>query len=128
MDPEIWTPKTESPAPGVIISGDLMAREGKGLAWKEKCLFGKQVIQMDHEVKEWEREKKTRTETGLPMGGTMETAVEFKPSGQATEVNLQVEWDLGMVGAIIGEDKLQHMMEKSFNLTIEKWKSKAEAP
>lgn len=116
-------------------------REGKGLAWKEKCLFGKQIIQMDHEVKEWEPLKKTRVQTGLPMGGTMESVVEFKnveawsphPSsgGQTlppheTEVVLHLEWDLGMVGMIIGEEKLQHMMEKSLDLTLQKWKAQAE--
>ncbi len=102
-------------------------REGKGLEWSEKCLFGKQVIQMDHAMKEWEPHKKTRAYTGLPMGGSMETTAEFKPSGQGSEANLYVEWDLGMVGMIIGEDKLQHMMEKALTLTSEKWKAKAEA-
>ena len=101
-------------------------REGKGLEWQEKCLFGKQVIQMDHRVKEWEPLKKTFYMTGLPMGGTMETTAEFKPSPQGTEVNLQAEWDLGMVGMMIGEDKLHHMMDKALTLTSEKWKSKAE--
>ena len=101
-------------------------REGRGLEWSEKCLFGKQVIQMDHEMKEWDAQKKTFARTGLPMGGSMETAAEFKPSAQGTEVNLSVEWDLGMVGMIIGEDKLQHMMEKALSLTGEKWKAKAE--
>lgn len=101
-------------------------KEGKGLEWQEKCLFGKQVIQMDHEMKEWIPERKTRVQTGLPMGGSMETIADFKVTASSSEVNLQVEWDLGMVGAIIGEDKLQHMMEKSFNLTVEKWKAKAE--
>ncbi len=102
-------------------------REGKGLEWQEKCLFGKQVIQMDHEVKQWEPLKKTFYRTGLPMGGSMETTAEFRPAPQGTEVNLQVEWDLGMVGMMIGEDKLHHMMDKAFTLTTEKWKARAES-
>ena len=102
-------------------------REGKGLEWKEKCQFGKQVIQMDHTIKEWIAKQKTRTQTGLPMGGMMETTAEFRENAGVTEVNMQVEWDLGMVGMIIGEDKLNHMMNKSFDLTTMKWKAKAES-
>jgi len=103
-------------------------REGKGLAWKEKCLFGKKnVIQMDHEFTEFEPPKKTVIKSGLPMGGTMERVAEFKSSDQGTEVMLSLEWDLGMAGAFIGDDKLQHMMEKSFDLTAAKWKEKAES-
>ena len=127
---KIWTDVEKTPewVEGVQESKITSpVREGKGLCWKEKCLFGKQVIQMDHEYKEFEPQKKTFARTGLPMGGSMETAAEFKSSPQGAEVNLLVEWDLGMVGVMIGEDKLQHMMEKSFNATIEKWKAKAEA-
>ena len=102
-------------------------REGKGLAWKEKCLFGKTVIQMDHEMIEWEPEKKTAIHTGLPMGGFMDRTAEFKTSSEGTEVNIQMEWDMGIAGAMIGEDKLHHMMEKSFGLTVSKWKAKAES-
>jgi uncharacterized membrane protein len=102
-------------------------REGKGLEWKEKCLFGKQVIQMDHEIEEWEPLKHTLTHTGLPMGGTMETSADFRETPQGTEVQVALEWDLGIVGAMIGEEKLHHMMEKSFDLTAAKWKAKAEA-
>jgi uncharacterized membrane protein len=127
---QVWTDVEKTPewVEGVqsskIISPN---REGKGLEWQEKCQFGKQVIQMDHEIKEWDPKKKTRAQTGLPMGGSMETTADFKQNGAQTEVNLNVEWDLGMVGMIIGEDKLQHMMEKSFNATTEKWKAKAES-
>lgn len=115
--------------------------DGKGLSWNEKCLFGKKVIQMDHEFSEWEPMKRTVIRTGLPMGGMMERTAEFKRVGAGsprpskgeetsprhqTEVHVTLEWDLGMVGAMIGEDKLHHMMEKSFDLTAEKWKAKAE--
>jgi len=128
---KVWTDveKTTEWVEGVQeskITSD--AREGKGLAWKEKCLFGKKnVIQMDHEMTEWEPLKKTVIQTGLPMGGTMERKAEFKSTSEGTEVLMQMEWDLGIAGAIIGDDKLQHMMEKSFDLTVEKWKSKAES-
>jgi len=125
----IWTDVEKTPewVEGVQeskITGSI--REGKGLEWKEKCLFGKQQIQMDHEIKDWEPLKKTRTQTGLPMGGSMETTGEFRETNGQTEANITIEWDLGMVGAMIGEEKLQHMMEKAFDLTAAKWKAKAE--
>jgi carbon monoxide dehydrogenase subunit G len=56
----------------------------------------------------------------------METSADFKESSGQAEVNLSVEWDLGIVTAMIGEEKLHHMMEKSLDLTISKWKAKAE--
>ena len=102
------------------------AREGKGLSWIEKCLFGKKVIQMDHEVTEWEPGKRIVIHTGLPMGGTMDRTAEFSTAPQGAEVNVLLEWDLGMIGAFFDEDKLQHMMEKTFDLTVRKWKAKAE--
>ena len=128
---KIWTDVEKTPewVEGVQSSKiTSVVREGKGLEWEEKCVFGKQTIQMDHVVKECDPQKKMFTRTGLPMGGSMETTAEFKPSAQGAEVNLLVEWDLGMVGMMIGEDKLQHMMEKSLDATVQKWKTKAEAP
>ena len=47
-----------------------------------------------------------------------------EPNSAAAVVSL--EWDLGMVGAMMGEDKLQHIMEKSLDKTLENWKKKAE--
>ena len=101
-------------------------REGKGLAWKEKCEFGKKVIQMDHEFSAWEPLKRTVISSGLPMGGTMERVAEFQSAPEGTQVNVTMEWDLGMVGAFFDEDKLHHMMEKSFDETARRWKEKAE--
>lgn len=101
-------------------------REGKGLAWKEKCEFGKKVIQMDHEFTVWEPLKKTVISTGLPMGGSMERIAEFNAAPGGTEAKVSMEWDLGMVGAFFDEDKLHHMMEKSFDETARRWKEKAE--
>lgn len=103
------------------------AREGKGFSWSEKCLFGKKLIQMEHEFSDWEPLKRSVIRTGLPMGGTMERACEFAPAAGGTEVSVHLEWDLGLVGAFFDEDKLAHMMEKSFDLTAEKWKTRAEA-
>ena len=127
---KIWTEVEKTPewVEGVQSSKITSpVREGKGLEWEEKCVFGKQTIQMDHTMKEWDPQKKTFTRTGLPMGGSMETTAEFKSSSQGAEVNLLLEWDLGMVGMMIGEDKLHHMMQKSLDATVQKWKVKAEA-
>ena len=81
---------------------------------------------MDHEVSEWEPHKKTVIKTGLPMGGSMERTAEFKGDEKSCEVNVCVEWDLGIVGAFFDEDKLNHMMDKSFTQTAAKWKELAE--
>ncbi|MBI3312717.1 MAG: SRPBCC family protein [Candidatus Omnitrophica bacterium] len=126
---KIWTDVEKTPewVEGVQQSRlTSAAREGRGLSWNEKCQFGKNVIQMDHEITEWEPLKRTVIRTGLPMGGSMERVAEFKSAGQGTEVSLSLEWDLGMVGAFIEEAKLQHMMEKTFDLTAAKWKAQAE--
>lgn len=126
---KIWTDVEKTPewVEGVQESQITSpVKEGRGLEWKEKCQFGKQMIQMDHMIATWELLKKTVTKTGLPMGGTMETVAEFSSTPEGTKVDLQVEWDLGMVTAFIGEEKLQHMMEKSFDATTSKWKEKAE--
>ena len=139
---KIWTDVEKTPewVEGVQSSKITSPiKEGKGLEWEEKCVFGKQTIQMDHAMKEWDVLKKTFARTGLPMGGSMETTAEFRSVGAGsprpgegtsplhTEVNLLVEWDLGMVGMMIGEDKLHHMMDKALSATTSKWKAKAES-
>lgn len=126
---KVWTNVESTPewVEGVQTSKiTSTVREGKGLSWNEQCVFGKKVIQMDHEFTEWTDKKRTVIHTGLPMGGFMDRTVEFKSTGQGTEVEVVLEWDLGIVGAFFDEDKLHHMMEKSFDLTAAKWKSKAE--
>ncbi len=126
---DVWTDVEKTPewVEGVEASKITSPiREGRGLAWEEKCVFGKKTIQMDHEMTEWEPLKKTVIKTGLPMGGTMERTTEFRETAGQTEVQMLLEWDLGMIGAFFDGDKLQHMMEKSFDLTAAKWKTKAE--
>ncbi|MBI3317456.1 MAG: SRPBCC family protein [Candidatus Omnitrophica bacterium] len=128
---DIWVDVEKTPewVEGVQESRITSAvRSGRGLSWNEKCEFGKKVIQMDHEITEWEEGKKTAIHSGLPMGGSMDRSAQFKATDQGTQVDLMLEWDLGMVGAFFDEGKLQHMMEKSFNATAEKWKARAESP
>jgi len=97
------------------------AKEGVGLSWKEKSAFGKQAVQMDHEITIWEPNKKIKIHSGLPMGGSMDRTMEFTEKGNETEVKATLEWDMGIVGSMIGEDKLRHMLEKSFDQTIANW-------
>ncbi len=63
---------------------------------------------------------------GFPVPLDVERAVEFRSTPEGVEVNVQLEWDLGRVGAFFDEDKLHHMMEKSFDKTAANWKLKAE--
>ncbi len=101
-------------------------REGRGLEWREKCLIAGQVVDMEHEVREWDPGKKTLYQTTLPMGGSMQTSAEFKSAGTGTEVNVQISWELGMIGMFVGEDKFREMIEKAFDKTSERWKLRSE--
>ena len=126
----IWTAVDKTPewVEGVQESRRTgIVKEGKGLEWQEKCQFGSKVIQMDHEFTEWDLMKRAVIRTGLPMGGSMERTADFKSTPEGgTEVKAFLEWDLGMIGAFFDEDKLRHMMEKSFDQTAAKWKARAE--
>ena len=127
---EVWTDVGKTPewVEGVQSSEVTSpVKEGRGLSWNEKCQFGSKVIQMDHEFVEWEPMKRAVIRTGLPMGGTMERTVLLRPLAGGAEADVRLEWDLGMIGAFIGDDKLHHMMEKSFDLTAAKWKARAES-
>ena len=101
-------------------------KEGKGLCWSEKCLFGKKVIQMDHEITEWKPKERIVIQTGLPMGGTMERTAVFQETREGVQVTIRLEWDLGIVGAFFDEGKLHHLMEKSFDETAAQWKVQAQ--
>ena len=84
----IWSDVEKTPdwVEGVKESKILSSvRAGKGLEWEEKCAMGGQIVQMQHEVREWEEKKKTAYYTKLPMGAVMETSApmklgSFKPS------------------------------------------------
>src|SRR3989338_2065953 len=125
----IWTDVEKTPewVEGVQESRRTgIVKEGKGLEWQEKCQFGSKVIQMDHEFTEWDPLKRVVIHTGLPMGGSMDRSADFKATPEGAEVKVLLEWDLGMIGAFFDEDKLRHMMEKSFDQTAAKWKARAE--
>ena len=68
---QIWTDVEKTPewVEGVQQSKKVgPVKEGKGLEWQEKCLFGKQVIQMDHEFSQYEPLKKHRHTYRPPNG------------------------------------------------------------
>ncbi|MDP3919624.1 MAG: SRPBCC family protein [Candidatus Omnitrophota bacterium] len=126
---QIWTDVENTPewVEGVSESTITSSvRSGRGLGWQEKCLVDERVVQMDHEMIEWEEGKKTKIRTGLPMGGSINREVEFKETKEGTEVNVCLEWDLGMIGAFVQEERVQRIMEKGFDRSAVRWKEKAE--
>lgn len=101
--------------------------QGKGLSWQEFCCFGDHKIQIDHEVTEWEAAKKVHVKTELPLGGSMQRTLEFKSTETGSLVNLEVSWDLGMAGIMVGEEKAAQILEKSFNQTSQNWKKEIDS-
>lgn len=101
-------------------------REGRGLSWCEKCLVDEKIIEMNHDVVEWETAARVVVKTGLPMGATMRRVVEFSENGGLTEVRIEMAWDLGMIGMFYPEEKIGAMFEKSLNRTADRWKDLAE--
>lgn len=101
-------------------------KSGPGLSWEEHCMFAGKSIPMEHKMVLWEDKKKTVTRTGLPMGGSIQRIASFKTQGEGTEAIVDMEWDLGIAAAFFDEDELQAMIEKSFDATAARWKSRAE--
>lgn len=101
--------------------------EGKGLEWEEKCAMGGQIVQMQHEVREWDALKKTSYHTKLPMGAVMETHAEFRGQvkGQV-ELDVEISWNLGILSMMISDEKFEEMIDKAFSKTLERLKNKAE--
>ena len=84
------------------------------------------LIEMDHEFIEFEPMKKTVIKTGLPMDGSLERVLEFSQSGQTTEIKASISWNLGMIGMFVPEEQIRNALEKSFSMTAQNWKTKAE--
>ena len=126
----IWSDVEKTPdwVEGVKESKILSSvREGKGLEWEEKCAMGGQIVQMQHEVREWEEKKKTVYHTKLPMGATMETSAEFREPAQGqTELNVDISWNLGILSMMISDEKFEEMIDKAFSKTLARLKNKSE--
>ncbi len=126
---KVWTDVEKTPewVDGVKESTVTSATKyGPGLSWDEKCFFSGKLIDVSHKIVVWEEKKKTVIRTGLPMGGSMQRIVEFRPASGGTEANVEIEWDLGIVASFFGEEQLAELMDKNFERTGENWKKKAE--
>lgn len=128
---KIWTDVEKNPewVEGVGESRITSAvKSGPGLSWEEHCMFGGKSIPMEHKMVLWEEKKKTVTRTGLPMGGSIQRIAAFRPYGDGgAEVQIDMEWDLGIAAAFFNEDELQAMIEKNFTTTADRWKARAES-
>ena len=100
--------------------------DGVGMRWRERCLFERQNIDMEHEITEWQPRQKAVIRSVLPMNGSMTRSLQFAPTPNGIEVSIQVEWDLGIAGMLLGEKKIREMLEASFEKTLEQWKVKTE--
>lgn len=126
----IWADVEKTPdwVEGVKESKILSSvRTGKGLEWEEKCAMGGQTVQMQHEAREWDENKKTVYATKLPMGADMETSAEFRESLKGeTELDVSISWNLGILSMMISDEKFEEMIDKAFSKTLERLKNKAE--
>lgn len=100
--------------------------EGKGLRWRERSLLENQNIEMEHEMVEWEPQKKLKVHSSLPMNGWLDRTLELKPSGSAIEASILVAWDLGIAGMILGEKKVNALMNTLFEVTLANLKDLSE--
>lgn len=125
----IWADVEKTPewVEGVKESRITLGAQGKGMEWEEKCAMGGQVVQMQHEVREWEECKKTFYHTKLPMGAVMETRAEFSvPAQGKAGIDVEISWQLGILGMMISDEKFEDMIDKAFTKTVERLRLKAE--
>lgn len=101
-------------------------REGKGLRWREACVLDRQHIEAEHEMTVWEPMKKAVIESKLPMNGVMKRTHHFTEKPGGTEVSVEVAWDLGIAGMLLGEAKVRRILDESFERTLLNWKDLAE--
>lgn len=100
--------------------------DGKGLRWRERSLLENQNIEMEHEMVEWEPAMRFKVHSTLPMNGRMEKTIELGRDGENTKVSIQVEWDLGIAGMLLGDKKVTALMDTLFEVTLANLKDLAE--
>ncbi|MBU9888270.1 MAG: SRPBCC family protein [Candidatus Omnitrophica bacterium] len=100
--------------------------EGVGLRWRELSVLERQHIEMAHEMVAWEPLKHLKVRSVLPMNGWLERTLEIKSSGSSQEVEIKVDWDLGIAGMLLGEKKVADLMETLFETTLANLKDLAE--
>lgn len=110
---------------GVIDSSPLAGEAGKaGHQWREVWEFMTQKIQVDHVLTLCETHQKIEITSQLPFGATMQKSMEFRPREAGSEVLVQVSWELGFIGTMIGEEAAQDVMRKNLDLTAQNWQQR----
>ncbi|MFA5159358.1 MAG: SRPBCC family protein [Candidatus Omnitrophota bacterium] len=101
-------------------------REGKGTRWRENCILDRQHIEIEHEMKIWEPMSRAVIQSVLPMNGSMTRTLVFSQKPEGVEVTVEFLWDLGIAGMLLGEQKVQNILDRSFENTLANWKDLAE--
>jgi carbon monoxide dehydrogenase subunit G len=101
-------------------------KEGKGLRWRESCVLDRQHIEAEQEMTVWEPMKKAVIQSKLPMNGSMTRTHYFQAKPEGVEVDVEVSWDLGIAGMLLGEQKVKNILDQSFENTLANWKDLAE--
>lgn len=100
--------------------------EGQGLRWRENCELGRQHIEAEQEMTVWEPMKKAVIQSKLPMNGSMTRTHCFQETPAGVEVVVEMSWDLGIAGMLLGEEKVRNILDQSFENTLANWKDLAE--
>lgn len=100
--------------------------EGQGLRWRESCELGRQHIEAEQEMTVWEPMKKAVIQSKLPMNGSMTRVHFFQETPEGVQVAVEMSWDLGIAGMLLGEQKVRAILEQSFENTLANWKDLAE--
>lgn len=103
-------------------------REGKGTRWRESCVLDRQHIEAEQEMTVWEPMRKAVIQSNLPMNGSMTRTHHFQERLGGVEVSVEVSWDLGIAGMLLGEEKVKNILDQSFENTLANWKDLAEKP
>jgi len=101
-------------------------REGKGLRWHEACVLDRQHIEVEQEMTVWEPMREAVIQSKLPMNGKMTRIHHFQEKSEGVEVSVEVSWDLGIAGMLLGEQKVKNILDQSFENTLANWKDLAE--
>ena len=101
-------------------------REGKGTRWRESCVFDRQHIEVEHEMKVWGPMSRAVIQSVLPMNGSMTRTLVLSPKTEGVEITAEFLWDLGIAGMLLGEQKVAALMENLFEVTLMNLKDLAE--
>jgi len=101
-------------------------RKGKGLCWHESCVLDRQHIEVEQEITVWDPMKKAVIQSKLPMNGSMTRTHHFSEKPEGVEVSVEVSWDLGIAGMLLGEEKVRNILDQSFESTLANWKDLSE--